>query len=300
MSLRRRLGVTVTSREERQLALDLGDGSSQVEEPSALGHASITYRDAGSILTRASGFMSAYDFTLNPYSGCSFGCTYCYAASFVADNAARSEWGRWVEVKRNALQKLDRMRTPLEGARIYMSSVTDPYQPIERKLGLVRSLLERLVERQPRLVVQTRSPLVTRDIDLLSRFHAVQVNMTVTTDIEDVRRHFEPWCPTSGRRLEAVKELNRAGIRTAVTMTPLLPVSDAAGFAHAVAAVGADHHVVQPFHPARAQFAAGTRQEAMDLLERYGWNDMSYRRAVAELHRVIPGLEEGREGFAPL
>ena len=82
--------------------------------------------------------MDAYDFTLNPYSGCSFGCTYCYAAFFSRDAEKRDAWGYWVNVKENAEALLKKRRRSLDGKRIYMSSVTDPYQPIERELKLTR------------------------------------------------------------------------------------------------------------------------------------------------------------------
>ena len=135
--------------------------------------------------------MDAYDFTLNPYSGCSFGCTYCYAAFFSRDVAKRDSWGYWVSVKENAVELLEkRLRKrpeSLDGKLIYMSSVTDPYQPVERELKLTRRLLEVMADgHTPKLVVQTRSPDVTRDCGLFRRIEEnggrVQVNMTVTTD----------------------------------------------------------------------------------------------------------------------
>ena len=121
--------------------------------PARLGHATIDYKPAGAILTRATGFMDAYDFTLNPYVGCAFGCTYCYAAFFsrasgsITGAERRDTWGQWVEVKENAIKLLERRRKRLDGTLIYMSSVTDPYQPIERKLKLTRGLLELLAKR---------------------------------------------------------------------------------------------------------------------------------------------------------
>lgn len=75
-----------------------------------LGQSSIHYKPAAGILTPASGFMSGYDFTLNPYSGCGFGCTYCYAAFFTRDNQAKEQWGKWVNVKENAVQLLQKWR----------------------------------------------------------------------------------------------------------------------------------------------------------------------------------------------
>ena len=123
--------------------------------------AAVAYAPAREVLTAATGFMDAYDFTLNPYSGCSFGCTYCYAAFFSRDTQRRDSWGYWVSVKENAAALLAK-RPPgaLDGKLIYMSSVTDPYQPVERELRLTRRLLETLAERhRPKLVVQTRSPM---------------------------------------------------------------------------------------------------------------------------------------------
>src|SRR5205807_557108 len=118
----------------------------------------------------------------NPYSGCTFGCNYCYAAFFANTETLKQNWGRWVQVKENALSLLiKRRKKPLIDKTIYMSSVTDPYQPIERDLKLTRALLEELLAyHQVHLVVQTRGSLVTRDIDLLQQFEYVQVNMTVT------------------------------------------------------------------------------------------------------------------------
>jgi DNA repair photolyase len=277
--------------------LQFDDGGAP--KPVRIGHANVQYRPTQSILTRATGFMADYDFTLNPYAGCSFGCTYCYAAFFSRTTDRRDSWGYWVEVKENALAALRRMRTPLRDKAIYMSSVTDPYQPIERKLGLVRSLLEEFVRHQPRLVVQTRSQLVTRDIDLLRQLEHVQVNMTVTTDSERVRRAFEPHCSTNRKRLEAIAAVKRSGIPCAITMTPLLPVEDAASFARQLVATGVERFVVQPFHADRGRFVAGTRDQALALVREMDWTPERYRRAVEVLRAQLPHLAEGREGFTP-
>lgn len=180
----------------------------------------LEFKDCQSILTKATGFIGGFDYTLNPYSGCAFGCSYCYAAFFPRDPKLRDNWGRWVKVKQNALDKLQRMRTPLAGQRVYMSSVTDPYQPLERDVGLVRSLLPIMAERELELVVQTRGSLVVRDLDLLVRFRRVCVNMTVTTDCEDVRRVFEPHCEPIAARLEATAQVVEVGLPAVVTLPP--------------------------------------------------------------------------------
>ena len=281
--------------------------------PLQIGRAEINYAQVQAILTRATGFLDAYDFTLNPYSGCSFACSYCYAAFFVRDPSKVDSWGRWVTVKENAVERLERRRHSLDGKRIYMSSVTDPYQPIERKLGLTRRLLEVLARRhRPKLVVQTRSPDVVRDHDLLRAITArggrVQVNMTVTTDDEEIRRTFEPSCPDNRKRLEAAAWLQAAGIETCITMTPLLLIRDVHAFAEDLLATGIRKFILQPFQFQGGRFVAGTREPARQLMaEKLDSTPETFhtaylehcRQAQAVLAERLPCLGEGKDGFRP-
>ena len=270
--------------------------------PERLGRVDVDYAPVRDILTRATGFMDAYDFTLNPYSGCSFGCTYCYAAFFSYSTEKRDSWGLWVDVKENAVERLRRRRGSLDGKLIYMSSVTDPYQPIERQIELTRGLLEMLARHRPKLVVQTRSPDVVRDADLfreiVDRGGRVQVNMTVTTDDEDVRRTFEPFCPSNAARLRAAGELCAGGVDTCVTMTPLLLVRDAGRFADNLLDTGIRDFIVQPFHFQRGKFIAGTRDAAMRLMAEKLSSDLqtfreAYLEGAALLRRRTRGVQEG-------
>jgi DNA repair photolyase len=274
----------------------------EVERPDKLGHASIHYKEVGTLLNKTSGFMEGYDYSINPYSGCAFGCTYCYAAFFARDNEQKENWGYWVNVKQNALALLKKFRTKLiTGKTVYMSSVTDPYQPIERKVELTREILKELLHyHQPRLVIQTRSPLVTRDIDLLKQYKVVQVNMTITTDSEKVRKIFEPLCPGNKSRLQAIKELHDAGINTCITMTPLLPVEDPHAFAQSLLETGIQKFIIQPFHPDRGKFTAGTREEAKKLFQEFNWTKERYREVEQIIKSYIPDIGIGKEGFKPI
>ncbi len=136
--------------------------------PDIFGQANVSYIDSRSILTVATGFAARYDFTMNPYSGCGFGCGYCYARFFTHDQDKRDGWGTWIVAKQNSQALIARacqsgkLKT---GSSIFMSSATDPYRPVERRLGLTRGILETILEHgvQPRLTVHTRSPLVARD-----------------------------------------------------------------------------------------------------------------------------------------
>jgi DNA repair photolyase len=279
---------------------DEGPSTFAKSRPTRLGLTVIDYKDIAGILTKPKGFMEGYDYTINPYTGCAFGCAYCYAAAFAPADHAAETWGRWVVVKQNALDLLKRSRRDLHGKSIYISSVTDPYQPVEKQLELTRDILRELIHHQPRLVIQTRSPLVARDIDLLKQFEVAQVNMTVTTDSEEVRKAFEPGCPANHQRLEAIAKVQAAGIQSCVTMTPLLPVEDAEAFATALLATGVKRFIVQPFHPKKGQFAAGTKNTATPLIERYNWTGHGYTAVRDVLRRMLPQLGEGKNGFAPV
>jgi DNA repair photolyase len=285
--------------------LELFDHIEQTNEDDKkkkIGQTEIHYIKSASILTEAKGFMGAYDFTLNPYSGCSFGCNYCYAAFFSRSSEEKDNWGHWLKVKENALQLLLKWRKkPLYNKTIYISSVTDPYQPIEKQIELTRGILKELSSyHKPRLVIQTRSPLVTRDIDLLKTFDVVQVNMTVTTDSEEVRKAFEPLCPSNKTRLSAIKEVTDAGIQTCITMTPLLPVTNALEFTNELKSTGVKKFIVQPFHPDKGKFIASTREDALAQIKRMKWDESKYLEVVNVFRKELPWLGEGKDGFAPI
>ena len=272
------------------------------DKKKSIGQSDVIYKSAGSILTEAKGFMGGYDYTLNPYSGCSFGCTYCYAAFFSRTEEQRENWGYWVQVKENALQLLIKFRKKsLKDKTIYMSSVTDPYQPIEKELNLTRSLLKELsTYHQPRLVIQTRSPLAKRDIDLFKEFNVIQVNMTITSDSERVRKVFEPLCPSNASRLNAIKEINDAGVNTCITMTPLLPIENAEDFAKKLLDTGIKKFIIQPFHPDKGKFVASTRESAIQLLKEMGWTFEKYQRVLEIIQKYIPDIGIGKDGFKPI
>jgi len=149
-------------------------------------------------------------------------------------------------------------------------------------------------------VIQTRSQLITRDIDLLKQFDIVQVNMTVTTDSEDVRKAFEPLCPSNKSRLKAIKEVTDANIQTCITMTPLLPIENADNFAQELLNTGVEKFIVQPFHPEKGKFVASTREQALEQIKKMNWNDSKYNQVVEIFRNKLPWLGEGKQGFAPI
>ncbi len=190
--------------------------------------------EARTILTAASGYLCDFDWSLQPYSGCQFHCAYCYVQAMRIQRANRygRPWGSWLAAKTNAAALLARdvARGRVRGRKIFMSSVTDPYVPAERRLRITRAVLEVLLEAARsgdgpgHLVLQTRSPDVLRDLDLLVGLgRSVVLHMTITTDRDEVRRAFEPDSPSITRRVEALAAARAAGVPTRATISPLLP-----------------------------------------------------------------------------
>ncbi len=259
---------------------------------------------ARSILTSTGGFLDSFDYSLNPYSGCSFACSYCYAASWVYDRELRDSWGRWVRAKTNAAELLEKAgrQGKLAGKRIYMSSVTDPYQPLEKRAAITRGCLEALIRYPPALLlVQTRSPLVVRDLPLLLQLgENVIVAMSITTDREDVRRLFEPSCAPIAHRLAAIKLVKAAGIRTQASVAPLLPCD--AGHLAELLDGAVDRVVVSTF---RDDGGAGskTRALAREIFRQHGWErdwlgDGYELPVIAALRRRLgAAVTVGQAGF---
>ncbi|GAK11913.1 LOW QUALITY PROTEIN: radical SAM protein [Geomicrobium sp. JCM 19039] len=181
-----------------------------------------------SILTRTSGFLNGYTHSLNPYTGCAYGCSFCYVRQMPIALFRTESWGEYVDVKQNANALLEKeliRAKKKEPVSIFMSSSTDPYQPIEMKAEITRALLTTLIENRPAfLFVQTRSPIVQRDIDLFKELKdQVFVSMTVETDDDEIRKQFTPNAPAIRGRLKALEKLAAAGIPTQAAVAPLLP-----------------------------------------------------------------------------
>jgi DNA repair photolyase len=187
---------------------------------------------AKKILTEAKGYLDVgFTHSLNPYSGCAFSCRYCYVREMPIQAFRDVPWGEWVDIKTNAADKyrdeMIKLRKKNNPVNLFMSSVTDPYQPIERKANITRGILANMVDLPPDVLqIQTRSPLITRDIDLLLKLKEkcdVLVSVTIETDREDIKQIFAPYAPGIGLRIKALKEVHDAGICTQASISPVLP-----------------------------------------------------------------------------
>jgi DNA repair photolyase len=207
------------------------------------------------------------------------------------------QWGKWLRAKENAVELARKTAHRVAGQALYCSSVTDPYLPVERTLLLTRGILDALVPHQPRLVVQTRGPLVVRDINVLRQFHSLRVNLSIPTDDDAMRQRFEPKAPPLEKRWQAARELKEAGIPVGLCVTPMLPLHDIDTFAERLIAFCPDVLVVQEFHQASG-FGADTSQSARDLAAEFSWGSEAYHRCLERL-RCQTTVYEGEEGFFP-
>lgn len=184
--------------------------------------------EARSIITKSK--LPDTDYVVNPYTGCQFGCGYCYA-SFMGRFAGESisDWGKYVHVKMNAVELFEKELLVLlrknPTAKILLSSVTDPYHAPESRHKLTRGILSVLVKYDyPGLVsILTKSPSVLRDIDLLQKLKNAEVGLTITTTDDKLAMILEERALPASKRMCALKELKTHGIKTYAFIGPLLP-----------------------------------------------------------------------------
>jgi DNA repair photolyase len=268
---------------------------------------------AGRILSPVSGFLREAGFThsLTPARNCTFGCSYCYVPTMRIQAGLRPEdwrrWGQYTEFKDNAAELLSRELRP--GQIIYCSPLVDPYQPAEANRQLMPGVLQAVAANPPaRFVLQTRGPLIERDIELLRTIPRLRVSFSLTTDREEVRRVLEPACAPIAERLRVMRRLRDAGIEVYATLAPLLPCNPEVLARLAIDATGRDL-VGDPLHVrASKPRGATTREAALRILEKRReseWLDPVHQAAAvdrvrAEADRHGHRFDTGPEGFALL
>jgi DNA repair photolyase len=217
--------------------------------------------------------------SINPYVGCAFGCTYCYAryahryaldralSGRASNDSLRDEIESippWLAFERHVLVKEDapsilnhelrpgsaRLTALVSGEVVVIGTATDPYQPAERRFRVTRGVLETLAAHEGlSIVLITKSPLITRDVDVLSRISqrsSITIHLSLITMRRDLARLIEPRAPTPDSRIRAVARLREAGIDVGINVMPVLPgitdnPSDLEDLIKAVASAGATH-----------------------------------------------------------
>lgn len=161
-----------------------------------------------------------YDYALNPYRGCEHACVYCYAPAILRE---KREWGSFVDAKINIPQVLSSELKSKPKGEVGISTVTDAYQPAEKKYEITRRCLEALLRSDFPICIQTKSSLVLRDLDLIKKFRKREVGFTITTLDDEARKKYEPFSSPVEERIAALEELASAGIDTWVFLGPIMP-----------------------------------------------------------------------------
>ena len=170
-----------------------------------------------SVMTKSN--LPVADFSVNPYVGCTHGCKYCYASFMKRFTNHPEPWGEFIDVK-----YWPEIKNPEKyaGKEAFLGSVTDCYQPCEKKYGRTRALLEQLKGSGISISIATKSDLVLRDIDLIKTFPEARVSFSINTLDEDFRKEMDRGVSIE-RRLEAMKQFYEAGVQTTCFISPIFP-----------------------------------------------------------------------------
>ena len=260
-----------------------------------------------SILTRTGGFLDGYTHSLQPYVGCVFRCSYCYVQALPVHLYHGGAWGDYVDVKINAPERLEvelaNLKKKGKAVRVFLSSATDPYQGAEAKYRVTRRCLEVFTAMQPdHLVLQTRSPMVRRDFDVLARIDRAVLNMTLETHDETVCRNLTPHAPSVAARVKTLDAAMDAGISVQVTISPMLP-NDPEAFVETIR--DRCHRVVVDTY-FDGDGSGGKRTERLrirELYRKFGYQDWYARdahHALVDALRASMGADRvgfSKEGF---
>ena len=191
------------------------------------------------------------DYVINPYTGCSHGCKYCYADFIKRFQNIPDKWGEFVYAKVNCPEILDKELEKNKG-HIFMSSVCDCYQPIEAKYKLTRKILEKIVKSKFKnnfeIEILTKSALVKRDFDLLKELN-IELGMSVNQLDEKIARIIEPLASPPQERIETLRQAKKQGIKTFGFISPVLPgITNLEEVFSALSKVGVDYVWVELFN----------------------------------------------------
>jgi len=180
----------------------------------------IDFREAKSIITKSN--IPSIDYVINPYTGCQHGCIYCYAEFMIRFTGHKGDkWGKFLDIKTFDVNKIKPQK--YDGKRILLSSVTDPYIPLELKYQNTRKILEHLVGTKAIISILTKSKFVVRDIDLFKKFENIEVGISISTLDENFAKIIEHGASRPLERLESIKKIHDAGLKTYTFISPFFP-----------------------------------------------------------------------------
>ena len=197
----------------------------------------IAFRDTKNILVKSN--IPSIDYVINPYVGCQHGCIYCYAEFMIRFTGHKGDrWGEFLDIKVFNADKIKPEK--YKGKRIALSSVTDPYLPLEKKYQNTRQILERLVGTDAEISILTKSKLVVRDIDLFKKFKNLEVGISISTLDDAFAKKIEHGASKPSDRLDALNTVYEAGIKTYTFISPFFPeitdykaiIEETVGYSH--------------------------------------------------------------------
>jgi DNA repair photolyase len=254
-------------------------------------------RPASSALTPTSGFLTGYTHTLNPYTGCAFKCEYCYVREMTVHRFHKPKlpWGAYAHPRLGINRSLEREMIRhastgrLAGLAVFMSSVTDPYQALERQYRLSHSCLEVMTRHTPGLLtVQTRSPYVADDFELMTAMgECCWLNFTLETDRDDVRRAVTPYAPSIHARLATLRAARLAGVNVQITVSPCLPYSSLENFG-GILLEHADRVIVDSYTAGDGLRGSRTAATAIpDIYSQLGWGPWQSTQEARALYQWL-------------
>lgn len=270
------------------------DGWGVLDEPLPPLQTTVLPEPAQSVITHNNSPDVPFDQSINPYRGCEHGCVYCFARPSHAyvNLSPGLDFETRLFFKKDAAQRLreELNRRAYQCSPINLGANTDPYQPLERRLGITRSLLEVLAESRHPVTIVTKSALVLRDLDLLQQLAAerlTRVFVSITTLDDELKRRMEPRAASPAARLATVRKLSEAGIPTGVMFAPVIPAIN--------------DHELEDVVAASAEAGAATAGylllrlpgEVRDLF--YEWLETHYPERANRVRNRIRQLRGGRD-----
>lgn len=158
------------------------------------------------------------NYVINQYIGCEHACLYCYA-KFMCKWYNYGKWGSWVVVKENLPELVKKENVK---GKVYMSSVSDAYQPVEANLKLTRNILKNM-DKNINLSILTKSDLVLRDIDIFKEFKNIEVGLTINSFESKLKKEIEPYSTPNEKRINSLKILHENGIKNYAFISPIIP-----------------------------------------------------------------------------
>jgi DNA repair photolyase len=244
---------------------------------------------AKSIITKSN--IPGVDFVINPYIGCQHACIYCYAEFMKRFTGHQGEtWGDFLDIKNFDFDKIKPEK--YGGKTILLSSVTDPYTPLEVKYENTRRVLERLIGTKARVEILTKSKLVERDIDLFKQFQDISVGVSLNTLDEDLAKIIEPKASKPRERLQALERISREGISTWVFISPIFPKVSEWQEIIEVASTFNDE-----FHFENLNFRGHNVSRIMNLIEELYPNLVDYYRRIRNDYSMWNEIEQDIEDY---